>query len=262
MKRLRGSAVAAIFALLSTTTTVLFAADAVRGRVTTDDGEPISGAIVKSTRVFLAETDAEGAYELEMVDELIQARAPGYLPNTKRREPGQTTVDFVLSETDDTWEVPLCSTLEDSGPRFGFPWSLPTLGAKIESGSDSHHGGVWYRAKIHDKASESAQLQYNSWVHCCGGMPLSHRYIESIELTERLFAAAGRDTALPSDSNPLIYSAGLDARGVDVSGKHWRWVGPIWDLAITYSEASKEEAQRLDEMIDSMCFDDRPRKRR
>ena len=263
MKRMGLSTALAIVVLLPMAPTVLFADEVVRGRVISADGDPISGAIVKSTRVFWVETDAEGAYQLEMVDEVIQARAPGYGPVTKRREPGQKTVDFVLSQTDDTWEVPLCSTITDSGKRFGFPWSLPTLGSRIESGSDSHHGGEWYRATIRPKGSEPAQLHYRSWVYCCGGMPLSSRYTESTELSERLFFAAGRSTALPSDSTRFTYSAGLDARGIDMDGKEWRWVGPLWNLAISYSGASKEEAARLDAMIDSMCFDDRtPQKRK
>jgi len=50
---------------------------------------------------------------------------------------------------------------------------------------------------------------------------------------------------------------GLDLSGISKTGRRWRWIGaPVAD-AISYGDATAEEAEYFDRILESVCFNSR-----
>jgi hypothetical protein len=214
------------------------------GTITTKDGKPLADVVVYSSvpreccaiQAARTNTDATGSFHLSNPPKVIRLFKDGFAPASKVISPGQQEITIVMEEDASTrWRLQTCPA-KVRAIRVGWPYQFlvpkrPKI--KRQFGPDY----LIYLVSDHTK-KYSLVIWFGPLV---GGLDADDDWlIKSASFTERSV----------SDGTEL---AGQDYKGVDQSGKHWRWTGLSGYNLARYAGASDEAAEYFDRIIDSAC---------
>jgi len=223
-----------LFCVVNTTAQVI----TIEGRVTTPQGEPISGVRIDR----LAKTDDTGHFKIA-ADFLrswntLWIDKKGFVPKLVSIKPTPSKLDITLEPETDTsvLDIPTCTSDKIKGSRFVGKFLRLTVPKelKFKTGVDTDY--IYYHIGY-------AKNGKTGWLR--GG--LGNVYGDSYPPGEMLLALkeySYRRTAF-----------GIDWRGVTKDGKYWRYFGALSFFDIyDYETDSKEAADVFDKILDGVCF--------
>jgi hypothetical protein len=209
------------------------------GVVVDEHGAGIEGAQVVASGVGFngwATTNPGGTFCLKSAGIFICVRQKGFNPIIVRTpEPG-TAIRLRLVKADtNVRAMPDC----DSRPNSGRGWIGGGLRinpqGRYRGPVNGEHDTHWYVRKDH----QSLHIVDGYAWHA--GLPL-----ESLLAESRSFDVRGWEFG-----DNII---GLDLAGISKDGRRWRWIGaPISD-ALSYEDATANEADFFDRVLQSVCY--------
>lgn len=223
---------------------------AIRGRVQSAEGQPISGIHVLGSKetccpikVEGTETDESGRFLLTDPGEILYFRdyaQARFWPLTKIMQAGETEVFVVLEAAErSNLIIPTCSSQKEPGKRVGdvFRFLIPK-GAKMERGHDIDY--AWYSIRS-SKPQRWLRIMSGPLV---GGSSRTHppQLLESSTFEERwvVHEAGGR--------------VGIDSMGRAKNGKKWRNLDMSFSEAAWYDDVGDQTAAFFDTILDTVCL--------
>jgi len=197
-----------------------------------------------------AETNEDGEFTLPKRFRGIKAapevpvtvRIDGYQPITQIAASDSANMTISLAEAAGR-KIPLCK----QAPKRTFAtmrFTLPTGAGKPRGFSDADYAGIWIEFR---NDAKTFYLRIMSGSLCCGGHALARTYLRSNSISETAWSARLRDRLI----------AGMDSRGTNSDGTHWRWIGPLVGEQADYEGADDEAAKYFDSILDTLCISPR-----
>ena len=208
------------------------------GKVIDESGEGIEEALVVASGVGLrgwATTQRDGSFCVVDSGEFISARHAGFNPTLIASSALARDSRIRLAKADAAVRtLPSC----ESFPAKGRAWIGGSLRVKpagrhkgpVHGGHDAH----WY---ITFKGSSLHIVDGYAW-H--SGLPL-----------ESLLSSSSSIDIHGWEFGEIV---GLDLVGQLRNGQRWRWLGASVAEAISYENASPEQAEYFDRILNSICF--------
>jgi hypothetical protein len=226
------------------------AADQIAGRVVDEQGKPLAGVEISVSSTAPSRTDRDGRFSIQTpkfarpwVDFAIRFSAPGFSPLTKDVKPGQTAV---RRDAAAVWSPPICPFSRSTA------WQLGRGGEVVSSWS------VAFRIPRETQMTDTGQNEHGAhkWI-CRGGncMIYATSPYDAAQpiprFVDRFKALRERDVQHP------LGVIGIEYRGRHHDGTYGRRVEAGDGVMVNYDHVSKESADALDVIIDSMCWLDR-----
>lgn len=219
--------------------------------ITDPAGNPLPGVSGGSAGVHVQGpiSGPDGVLTLTRAGRVRVLRKVGY-ESTPVRIDGRIELSAVMVPSRPTPMFPVCL---DAGActglranSAGFCFRLPDAVAPSHDGQD-----IDYRTRVYRIPNRGA---VDGIIHGAGGwwggpFPLRADESESIEYQEKLYFRPDVPRIDPGDTNAWV----IDARGKNAAGTYWRRLGRAGETA-SYRDVSREIADILDEVLDSVCI--------
>jgi len=231
------------------------------GTVKTTDGKPIAEVTVYSFddrgiiapregRRFSEKTDSQGRFKLRNHGQAIYFRYQAFQPLTKIIEYATSRIDVVLEPEYDSWNVPSCTDSVDYrknkdkyvemrnflGPSLFVPRADGVQSKKVRD--------IDYVLYVFTYGPSKRREALQGWFGLyAADLSVSARsLVRSTNFKERRAKFGDREA--------------LDIYGQTTDGKYWHYVS-FWSNAIFYEDASKDAANKFDDMLSRMCYETR-----
>jgi hypothetical protein len=236
--------------LVFVTTSALAQADfRVSGAITTKDGRPIAGVLVygslgkccPSQREQFT-TGEDGAFRLEHPGVVIHLSKEGFEPRSLVLKAPVEPQQIVLQPASEVLRAPLCTPLTRGEKqihwmKYGVHFKVHKRDVQITGGKpDVDYVVIGIKPKGSD-----AEMQFWFGPYAIGTLPDDGEFIQSTEFSQRYIV------------NEKGGSIGLDTRGRLADGRLWRHTAAIAQGGAVYRNASAQDAQTFDRIIDSIC---------
>ena len=221
----------------------------ISGQVVDEGGRPLAGVSVTGMHHYTTggysgrhvTTGPDGRYQLGSVGRALFFRIPGYQPLTKLRLPGAAVVDASLHKENPGWTLVRCTPGRLEGQkRYGsdYLFRVPS-GVQVEKGETD----IDYR-KVFVLFPRDHKQRLMIWSGALLGGGFAYTAYEPWYLD-------GSKISEHSDNG----SVAMDIRGTMPTGRRWRSVSWITDIA-EYHDVSDEAANFFDQILDSGCLGD------
>jgi len=220
------------------------------GTVVTTGGQAVAGATVygslsKACCPFKREqttTDKEGRFRLEHPGAVIHFSAQSFQPQTFVIKPGRLEVRATMPDSIDRLEMPWCKKPEPSFKQigwgqYGLQFSVPTRATNILGGKPD----VDYVRYLVKAKTSKATLELWFGPYAMNMDPDDELIIDSAAFAERNVLNAKREVI------------GKDSWGHLPDGTAWRQTAVIAEGGARYRNASPENVELFDQVINSIC---------
>jgi hypothetical protein len=226
---------------------------ALKGIVVTGDRKPLAGVVVSGSvwkrccpyQQDRVTTDGNGEFVLEHPGAVIHFSKANLQPITLVVKPGTTQTRIVMTPAENALTVPACVQPESNRKqigwgKYGLHFAVPKNGVKILGGKADVD---YVRYVIKPKKGES---YLNLWFgpNSLSVEPDDQQFVESVDFAQR-------------NVNGAV--GGMDSWGRLSNGLSWRHTAALGSGAV-YQNADKESAALYDQIINSICMVDYPRK--
>jgi hypothetical protein len=215
------------------------------GKVTDAEGKPLSGVHIYGTwrrlptEADTADTDSSGCFHLEHRAQVIHFYKDGFAPTSYVTKPDDAEIRIVMNRAGTIKVLPRCKRTKHGHTRIGsglILFDVPKKGVQISGGKpDTDY--VLYIVKLKGKPSA---LEFWIGVYAISS-DADEQILESTDFQE--------GEALCPDS----MCGGYDSKGHLPTGNRWRKFVFVSQVGAIYRDASPEEADRYDRMMDSVC---------
>lgn len=221
----------------------------IEGVVVAKDGQPLAGVIVSGSiwkqccpyQRDIVSTNEKGEFLLQHPGAVVHFLSKNQRPLTLLVEPGTSPLHIVLTPAENDLPVPVCSQPEPrhklipSG-KYGLHFSVPKNEVKVLDGKPDTD---YVRYVIKPKKGDSFLALWFG-PYAIPSEPEDEQFLNSSTFSQRNLVAVGGG------------ALGADTWGQSKNGLSWRHTGTMGSGAI-YQNASKEEAQLFDQIINSIC---------
>lgn len=228
----------------------------IRGVVVSKDSQPLAGVTVAGSiwkqccpyQRDIVSTNEKGEFLLPHSGAVIHFLKERMRPLTLVVQPGTTPLHIVLTPTENDLPVPPCSQpqprhkLIGSG-KYGLHFSVPKNEVKILDGKADTD---YVRYVIKPKNGDSFLALWFG-PYAIPSEPEDEQFINSSSFSQRNLVAVNGG------------GLGADTWGQSKNGLSWRHTGTMGSGAV-YQDATKEEAQLFDQIINSICTVPYPKK--
>jgi hypothetical protein len=184
------------------------------------------------------ETDHTGVFRIDKRGAFFSIRHVNFKPRTIRLPEDINSMNIRLEYIDDSvWRVPRCSDVPQARTHWvGQGLRVRKPDVVVPRTATGQHDVHWYI-----ETTKGSFLHVVDGLMWHTGLPLESWLLESAKFTERGWTTAGGE--------PL----GVDLAGDTPKGNKWRWVADILGIAISYYDATADDAAYFDGIIESMC---------
>jgi hypothetical protein len=214
-----------------------------KGRVITETGSPLPGALVVLVRVggpdieagILVRTDERGIFRFKKKGDALLVRKAGYLPLLYHVDAKHRTPRIVMNSV----------TPEERVPRAAACPS-PTLGKKSVFVSANYRIITDETLDIRESHEGNASIT---------GIYLGNKQEKMIIVSGMAGLINYPTIDVLAHTNAIagsVFDESEDIRGTTLTGRHWRWAF-LNGAHIKYYDASPETAEGFDRLIGSIC---------